>query len=243
MGRTAFRRRVLGILFILSIIAFGTSALVAQDGKSGTSGLLTLFGRQHLKDADVVAEVKVGKVRSAGMGIEVATLSPFNILFDHLDRKERRARGLLVFASSGELKEGTQLMVFLSRFGSGRWYRIRHRLLLLDEDYDVKKRLISAYIAVETARDRSHALADLKELLLEGIGDESDWIRWNTVRELDALVRERGELFVEKDRKRITALVTARYTSSYRKKLSQIDTALQKKIDSRKQDREKAEKE
>ncbi len=240
MRRTAFGRLVAGIVLTLLLIS---PSLLAQKTPNKSPERLTLFGRRHLKDAEVVAEVKVGQIRNAGMGIEVVTLIPTKIMLDHLSARERSARGLVVFVNSGDLKAGTRLMVFLSLFGSGRWYRIRHRLLQLDEDYNEKKRLILAYIAVEKTRDRTKALADLKELLLDGIGDESAWIRWNTIRELDALVRQRGEIFADEDSKRIDAVGVTRFGSSYGKELARIKAAIQKIIERRNQDRKKSTKE
>lgn len=240
MRRTAFRRLVTGILLTLLLLS---PPLLAQKVKSKRPEPLTLFGNLHLKDAEVVAEVKVGKIRNAGMGIEVVTLIPTRILLDHLTSTERRTKGLIVFVNGGDLKEGTELMVFLSLFGSGRWYRIRHRLVQLDEDYNEKKRLILAYISVETTRDRAQALVALKKLLLAGIGDDSAWVRWNTIRELDALVRKGGEIFGDDDRKIIDAFDMNRFGPSYRKELERIKAAILQRIEGRKQDQKKTEKE
>jgi len=240
MRRTAFRRLVTGIVFSLLLIP---SPLLAQNGKSKRSECLTLFGNRHLQDAAVVAEVEVGTIRNAGMGIEVATLIPVKIMLDHLDPGTRRTRGLLVFVNSGDLEEGTQLTVFLSLFGSGRWYRIRHRLLQLDEDYNEKKRLILSYIGVEKNKDRPGALADLKKLLLDGIGDDSAWIRWNTIRELDSLVRRRGEIFGDEDCKKIDAIGLNRFGAAYGKELVRIKSAIGKIVEDRSRDRKKSAKE
>lgn len=233
MRRTAFRRHFAGTMLLLSFLVLLGPPLAAQKARSGPPKPLTLFGRQHLEDIQVVAEVTVGSIRNAGMGIEVVTLVPSQILLDHLSPAERRSKALLAFVNSGDLKKGTKLLAFLSLFGSGRWYRIRHRLLVLDESYNDKKRLIQAYIAVEGTKNRVRALADLKDLLLAGIADESSWIRWNTIRELAALVRQNGKLFGEKDLARIDAIHKAPLSSTFQKELARIRAAIETELEKR----------
>jgi len=202
-------------------------ALLAPAAVPGKSGVfLTLFGKRYLKGVDVVAEVDVGRVSRIGTAVEVAALVPRRIFLDRAPRARRREKGFLIMCNRGEFVEGSRFLLFLKRYGSGMMYVVCERLPFLDENYKEKVRLIKAYIDIEKISGLAARRKALKDLLLDAVGDPSEWVRWNAVYELESLAKEGRVSFSEADIGRISGLEKKNVSPSYRKKLEKILDAI-----------------
>jgi hypothetical protein len=214
-------------------------ALICALNPSGTpqskpEKYITRFGAQYLEGVDVVAEVEVGKIRSLGMAVDVVTMNPQRILIPPPSAGKRKAEPLLVLSNRGKYVKGMRFMVFLELYGSGARYVTKQRLSFADKDYKEKVRLIEAYIAVEGIKKIEERVKALKAMLLENIGDASDWVRWNTLDELEKLVKERAAVFTRVDVERIDAVIRMDFPPSFGRSLAKVRSAIAETLDGKK---------
>lgn len=225
-------------------------ALIPPDTRQTTSErYLTRFGERYLAGVDVVAEVEVASTRELGMAVDVVTLAPRRFLVPKGIKVTKKTRPLTVLANRGHYVKGTRFVVFLERYGSDRRgsgqggsgqggflqrYVTRQRLSFLDKDYKDKIRLIEGYIAVERIAELDDRARALKALLLDNVGDPSDWVRWNTLDELEKLVKERAALFEKADADRLEAVGRMNFPENFKKSLAAVRAAILEALDDEK---------
>jgi hypothetical protein len=219
--------------------AGSASLFPGQSEKRGPSPFLTLFGKRYLAGVDVVAEVHVAGVRQAGMGTDVVTLKPERIIVDYLSPGERSRKGIRIFCNRGEFVEGTRFLLFLSRYGSGRMYTASRCLSFFDRDYREKNALIGEYIKIEKIRDGAKRRRALKNLLFGRINDDSSWVRWNVLRELENLLGDTETSFTVEDAVKIKGATRKNRPESFKKKLDAITEAILERVEKEKKNRRK----
>lgn len=223
---------VKAICAALLVVLSATTAFSADDKEA--KRFISSFGRDFLVDVHLVAEVEVEKVWKAGMGVAVARMRLKTNLFDELSPPERKKVPVLVLCNKGEFVKGTHLLLFLARFRGGDRCLCRHRLSMMDKYYDDKLRLIREYITVERIRDLGERCEAFKALLLKNVSDSSPWIRWNSLHELDDLVKKGKAAFNGEDVRVIDEAVEGVISEAFRKSLQRIRETIADRIEKEK---------
>jgi hypothetical protein len=241
-------RQALSGLVLILVLAAAADGFVASpqgDGKvrklpplALPSKFQTLFGNRYLNSVDVVAEVEIVKVRRMGMAADVVTVKPLKIHADHLEAADRRKAGLAFFSNRGEYTKGMRMIVFLSRFGSGRLYSPQRSIPAAEDDYKARIGLIGAYIRIELIRNPADRVRALKDLLLEKIGEPTEQVRWSALHELENLINSSPEAFVKEDAVRIDGLIQKKTSQPFQERLSRIRSAILEKRNGEKQEQE-----
>jgi hypothetical protein len=248
------RQALSGLMLILFLAAAadgfaaaadGFAAAPQGDGKGRKAPPLalpakfqTLFGNRYLKGIDVVAEVEIAKISRMGMAVDVVTVKPLKIHADHLPARERRKQGLAFFSNRGEYTRGMRMIVFLSRFGSGRFYSPQQKISAAEDDYKSRAGLIEAYIRVELIRDPAKRVQALKALLFENLAGGTEQVRWNSLYELENLVKSSPDAFANEDAGKLEELIRKKTMQPFKERLSKIITAILEKRDDREQEQE-----
>jgi hypothetical protein len=234
---------------VAAVLALFCALIPPDTQETRSERYLTRFGERYLAGVDVVAEVEVASTRELGMAVDVVTLVPKRFLVPKGIKITKKTRPLTVLSNRGHYVKGTRFLVFLERYGTGRRgsgrggsnkfdfnrrFVTRQRLAFLDKDYKEKLRLIEGYIAIERIAKIEDRAQALKVLLLDNIGDPSDWVRWNTLDELEKLVKERAALFEMADADRLDAVGKMDFPETFKKSLAAVRAAILEKLDDEK---------
>lgn len=174
-------------------------AMASNEDEPDVKQPLSLFGQRYLKEAELAAEVVVGKVYNLGMGVDVVRVKLGRVIYNQLPVELARRSEQLVLAYRDEFKEGTQLFLILKRFGEGDRLQAIHRLSHLEKHYTAKIDLMAAYIAVEQLEDGPKKVEALVSMVLENLRHESVWYRQNGLFELKGLVDQKSYPFTRGD--------------------------------------------
>jgi hypothetical protein len=150
-------------------------------------------------EAQLVAEVRVERIYQMGMGVDVAKIHLEHVILNKLPPDLARRKEHLVLAFREEFTPGTRLLLVLKRFDEGGRLIKIGRISHLDRNYKDKVFLIREYVRIEQLPAGKGRLATLVRLLLEQLKEGSEYVRWECLKELEALLKAEGYPFTKGD--------------------------------------------
>jgi len=185
----------------LSLPLFSAPGLLIQDAfeKKPDPKWVSRFGRRYLDKAEFGAEVIVEHVYRVGRGVDVVKIVPVEVIFNTLPSAMARRDEHLLFAFSEHFMPGTRLFLLMKRFGSDNRLTVLYRLSHLERDYKDKLDLVRRYVQIETMNDKQARHEAFVALVLANVADESEWIRKNSLHELEGLLDGKLTTFTSGD--------------------------------------------
>jgi len=186
----------INLVFMITVFLFGFQASYAQENQENT---LSRFGRRHLKEATLVAVVVVENIYHVGMGVDVVKVRLRETLLSRMRATLKKRKEHLVLAHKDEFTKGTELLLALKPFGSSDRLVTIYRLSHLDKHYKDKIRLFKEYTRIEAIPDKKRGLKEFVGVVLNMLRDESTWIKWFTLGELEVLIIDKKWKFTSGD--------------------------------------------
>jgi hypothetical protein len=188
-------------LSILALILLSSLELgfIQQRNRSKDSGPVTRFGQRYLKEAELVAEVTVQQVYQMGLGVDVAKIRLDQVILNRLPRWLQKRSEHLVLATRDQFMVDTRLLLILKRFGREARLTTIHRLSQVDAHYKDKAYLIRAYIKIEALPQVVQKREALARLVVQNMGHTSEWVRLNSLFELEGMLEDGKWVFTTGD--------------------------------------------
>lgn len=198
-NREGFRTSIIAVLSSFLLILLVGSGYSQTDVSRTKTAYISRFGQRELRDAEVVAEIRVDRIYHLGMGVDVVKVNVEKEIMNRLPREWRGRKSYLVLAHRGQFIKGTRLSLLMKRYGASDRMAVIDRLSRVDKNYKDKVRLIQAYVRVENIPNARARLKALVEMVMKNLKDESQWVQRNGLYELEGLIEEKKWPFTTGD--------------------------------------------
>jgi hypothetical protein len=187
-------------LVLTLLVAWFVAAgpLAAQKPKKAVEPV-SMFGKDHLRGVELIAEVTVGHIYHMGMGVDVVKIRLDRTIMNRLPSTMAGRSEQLVLAHQEQFIAGTKLLLFLQRYNRSERLTTMHRISHLEKNYKDKVRLIEEYVRIEGLAGVKARLDALVRMVFKNLEDESYWIQCYSVYELEGLIREKSWKFTTGD--------------------------------------------